>query len=68
MEQLKIDNEAANETRDIVTEEKKKTSAKVEECKAIEKNASEKLADGNVQLEGALKALDALQKNDFVEL
>lgn len=66
--QLKIDEAAANETRDQVSEEKKNTAVKVEECKTIEQAASEKLAKGNQALESALQALDKLERADFLEV
>lgn len=65
MKQLTIDEAAANITRDTVSEEKKNTQIKVEECRQIEANATEKLAVGSASLADALKALDALERKDF---
>jgi dynein heavy chain len=68
MEKLAIDQEKADAVRKVVLEDEAVAKVKAEETKAIADDAQRDLNQALPALENAIKALDALDKNDITEI
>ncbi|BFZ25685.1 hypothetical protein BsWGS_28724 [Bradybaena similaris] len=68
MEDLMVDQEKADQVRKVVMEDEAVAKVKAEETQAIADDAERDLAEALPALEAAIKALDALDKNDIAEI
>lgn len=68
MEKLAVDQEKADAVRKVVLEDEAVAKVKAEETKAIADDAQRDLNQALPALESAIKALDALDKNDITEI
>jgi dynein heavy chain len=68
MEKLAVDQEKADAVRKVVLEDEAVAKVKAEETKAIADDAQRDLNQALPALENAIKALDALDKNDITEI
>ncbi|KAL8568337.1 Dynein heavy chain 6, axonemal [Nucella lapillus] len=68
MERLVIDQEKADAVRKVVVEDEAVATVKAEETKSIADDAQRDLDEALPALELAVKALDALDKNDIAEI
>jgi dynein heavy chain len=68
MEKLAVDQEKADAVRKVVLEDEAVAKVKAEETKSIADDAQRDLNQALPALENAIKALDALDKNDITEI
>ena len=68
MEKLAVDQEKADAVRKVVLEDEAVAKVKAEETKSIADDAQRDLDQALPALDNAVKALDALDKNDITEI
>ncbi|KAL3318377.1 Dynein heavy chain 1, axonemal [Cichlidogyrus casuarinus] len=68
MEEIARDSKIAEETASVVGKEEEAASKKAKECQAIKDDAQHDLDEALPALEASLEALNALNKNDIVEV
>lgn len=68
MERLVVDQEKADQVKNVVMEDEALAKAKAEETQAIADDAQKDLDEALPALQAAVKALDSLDKNDIAEV